>query len=112
MRCCSASTRKPPCRQGAASEPPRHCAAAVPNYESSNTSATERVSLMAAMNVTDGTVHPKSSVANNSATFIDCIIELAATVNPAKKIHLIVDNGSSHTSKATKAWLAEHPRFR
>src|SRR5450759_3718529 len=34
--------RKPPCRQGAASEPPRHCAAAVPNYESSSTSATER----------------------------------------------------------------------
>jgi hypothetical protein len=23
-----------------------------------------------------------------------------------------VDNGSSHTSKATKAWPAEHPRFR
>jgi len=22
-----------------------------------------------------------------------------------------MDNGSSHTSKATKAWLAEHPRF-
>src|SRR5665647_3071364 len=70
------------------------------------------VSLMAAMNVTDGTVHPKIIVANNSATFIEFIIELAATVDPAKKIHLIVDNGSSHTSKATKAWLAEHPRFR
>lgn len=22
-----------------------------------------------------------------------------------------MDNGSSHTSKATKAWLVEHPRF-
>jgi transposase len=70
------------------------------------------VSLMAAMNVTDGTVHPKIIVANNSATFIEFLTELGATVDPAKKIHLIVDNGSSHTSKATKAWLAEHPRFR
>ena len=68
-------------------------------------------SLMAAMNVTDGTVHPKIILANNSATFIDFIIELAATVDPAKKIHLILDNGSSHTSKATKTWLAEHPRI-
>jgi len=68
-------------------------------------------SLMAAMNVTEGTVHPKIIVANNSATFIEFLTELAATVDPAKRIHLILDNGSSHTSKATKAWLAEHPRF-
>jgi hypothetical protein len=26
-------------------------------------------------------------------------------------IHLVMDNGSSHVSKATKAWLAEHTRF-
>lgn len=26
-------------------------------------------------------------------------------------IHLVLDNGSSHTSKATKAWFAQHPRF-
>ena len=69
-------------------------------------------SLMAAMNVTEGTVHPKIIVANNSATFIQFLAELAATVDPAKKIHLILDNGSSHTSKETKTWLAEHPRFR
>jgi len=68
-------------------------------------------SLIAAMNVTDGTVHPKIIVANNSATFTEFLTELAATVDPAKKIHLILDNGSSHTSKETKAWLAEHPRF-
>ena len=68
-------------------------------------------SLIAAMNVTDGTVHPKIIVANNSATFTEFLTDLAATVDPAKKIHLILDNGSSHTSKETKAWLAEHPRF-
>lgn len=69
------------------------------------------VSLMAAMNVTTGTVHSKIIARNDSATFIEFLAELAQTVDRAKKIHLILDNGSSHTSKETKAWLAEHPRF-
>jgi len=33
-------------------------------------------------------------------------------VHPDKTIHLIMDNGSSHVSKSTAAWLTEHPRFR
>ena len=69
------------------------------------------VSLMAALNVTTGTVHPKIIKRNDSAAFIEFLTELAATVDPAKKIHLILDNGSSHTSKATRKWLKEHPRF-
>ena len=68
-------------------------------------------SLMAAMNVTDGTVHPTIITSNDSATFTDFLTELADTVEPAKNIHLILDNGSSHTSKQTKDWLAAHPRF-
>jgi len=69
------------------------------------------VSLMAAMNVTDGTVHPKIITRNDSVTFIEFLTELADTVDPTLKIHLILDNGSSHTSKQTRRWLAEHPRF-
>lgn len=69
------------------------------------------VSLMAAMNVTTGTVHPKIITRNDSDTFIEFLTELAATVPPTLKIHLILDNGSSHTSKQTRKWLAEHPRF-
>ena len=69
------------------------------------------VSLMAALNVTTGTVHPKIIERNDSATFIEFLTELAATVDPAKKIHLILDNGSSHTSKATRKWISQHPRF-
>ena len=69
------------------------------------------VSLMAAMNVTTGTIHPKIIKRNDSDTFIEFLTELAATVDPAKKIHLILDNGSSHTSKKTRKWLREHPRF-
>jgi transposase len=30
---------------------------------------------------------------------------------PGLRIHLIMDNGSSHTSKATRAWIAAHHRF-
>lgn len=26
-------------------------------------------------------------------------------------MHVVLDNGSSHRSKATKKWFAEHPRF-
>ena len=69
------------------------------------------VSLMAAMNVTTGTVHPKIIKRNDSDTFIEFLTELAATVEPDKKIHLILDNGSSHTSRKTRKWLREHPRF-
>ena len=69
------------------------------------------VSLMAAMNVATGTIHPKIIKRNDSATFIEFLTELAATVDPTKKIHLILDNGSSHTSKQTRKWIREHPRF-
>lgn len=69
------------------------------------------VSLMAAMNVITGTIHPKIITRNDSVTFIEFLTELADTVDPSKKIHLILDNGSSHISKATRAWIREHPRF-
>ena len=36
---------------------------------------------------------------------------LDQAINPGLTIHLVLDNGSSHTSKATKKWLREHPRF-
>ncbi len=69
------------------------------------------VSLMAAMNVTTGTIHPEIITRNDSTTFIAFLTELAQTVDPTKKIHLILDNGSSHTSKQTRKWITEHPRF-
>ncbi|MGH3547842.1 MAG: IS630 family transposase [Pseudonocardiaceae bacterium] len=69
------------------------------------------VSLIAAMNVTTGTIHPKIITRNDSATFIAFLTELAQTVDPTKHIHLILDNGSSHTSKQTRKWIKEHPRF-
>lgn len=69
------------------------------------------VSLLAAMNVATGQVHPKIIGRNNSETFIEFLGDLDQTIPQHLKIHLVLDNGSSHTSKATRAWIAAHPRF-
>jgi transposase len=69
------------------------------------------VSLIAAMNVTTGEVLTRDIARNDSATFISFLTELDQAIDPRLRIHLIMDNGSSHTSKATRAWLAAHPRI-
>ncbi|MGH9171283.1 MAG: transposase, partial [Acidimicrobiales bacterium] len=68
-------------------------------------------SLMAAMDVATGKVHAKDIECNNSVTFVSFLEEIDERIEPCLDIHVVMDNGSSHTSKATKAWLAEHPRF-
>jgi transposase len=69
-------------------------------------------SLMAAMDVRNGQVLGRIIGRNNSATFIGFVHELDQMIHPDLDIHLILDNGSSHTSKATRTWLAAHPRFK
>ena len=32
-------------------------------------------------------------------------------IDPSRPIHVVLDNGSAHTAKKTKAWLAAHPRW-
>lgn len=68
-------------------------------------------SLLAALNVHSGEVTGKIIDRNNSVTFCEFLGEIEASVAPGRKIVLILDNGSSHVSKATRKWLAEHPRF-
>lgn len=68
-------------------------------------------SLLAAMDVHSGEVLATDIARNDSVTFIDFLEDIDRNVAPSLDIHLVMDNGSSHTSKATKAWLAEHPRF-
>lgn len=69
-------------------------------------------SLMAALDVSSGQVLGRIIERNNSATFIAFLHELDQMVHPDLDIHLILDNGASHTSKATKAWLAARSRFK
>ena len=68
-------------------------------------------SLVASLDVATGKVTAKDIVRNDSVTFIAFLEEIEASVAGDLSIHVVLDNGSSHTSKATKAWFAEHPRF-
>ncbi len=70
------------------------------------------VSIMAAMNITTGQVIAERIDRNDSVTFIAFLTLLNQTIDPALDICMIMDNGSSHTSRATRAWLAAHPRFK
>jgi transposase len=69
------------------------------------------VSIIAALHVHTGEVITQRITKNNSVTFIAFLTMLDQHIDPALTIHLVLDNGSSHTSKATKRWLREHPRF-
>ena len=69
------------------------------------------ISLVAAMNVTTGEVIAERIRRNDSATFISFLAMLHQMIPSSLRIHLIMDNGSSHTSRATRAWLAAHLRF-
>jgi transposase len=69
------------------------------------------VSLMAALDVHNGEVLGRIIERNDSATFISFLSEIDQAIHPDTRICLILDNGSSHRSKATKAWLGAHPRF-
>jgi len=67
--------------------------------------------LIAALDVHTGEVIATDASRNNSVNFIAFLEQLDKSVPKRKKIHLVLDNGSSHVSKITKAWLDDHPRF-
>ena len=67
--------------------------------------------LIAALDVATGQVLGREVERNDAANFTGFLDEIDAVVDPDLEIHLVLDNGSSHVAKATKAWLAEHPRF-
>jgi transposase len=69
------------------------------------------VSIIAAMNVATGEVIAQRIARNDSVTFIRFLVHLDQCTPPHLRIHLIMDNGSSHASKATRDWIAAHPRF-
>lgn len=68
-------------------------------------------SLVAAMDVRSSEVLTEIIARNNAATFTAFLDRLDAVVDPGKEIHVVLDNGSSHTAKHTKTWLAAHPRW-
>ena len=48
---------------------------------------------------------------NDSVAFTSFLHRLNQCIAPHLNIRLIMDNGSSHTSRATRAWIAAHPRI-
>ena len=54
---------------------------------------------------------PSRSSRNDSVTFTGFLHRLDQCTDPRLNIHLVMDNGPSHTSRATRAWIAAHPRI-
>src|SRR5450755_516098 len=50
-------------------------------------------------------------VRNDSAAFTSFLHRLTQCIDPRLNIRIVMDNGSSHTSKATRAWIAARPRI-
>ncbi|WTZ96200.1 IS630 family transposase [Streptomyces sp. NBC_01378] len=68
-------------------------------------------SLVAALDVRTGEVLTEIIARNDAATFTAFLDQLDTVIAPDQDIHVVLDNGSSHTAKHTKAWLADHPRW-
>jgi len=68
-------------------------------------------SLVAALDVHTGSVAARPIERNNSTTFCAFLDSIEQAVEASLAIHVILDNGSSHVSKETKAWFAAHPRW-
>src|SRR5450631_340447 len=69
------------------------------------------VSIIAALHVATGQVITEPVARNDSVTFTGFLHRLDQCTDPRLNIHLVMDNGSSHTSRATRAWIAAHPRI-
>jgi len=68
-------------------------------------------SIVAALDVHTGNVVAADIPRNDAEHFIGFLERIDTDVDQSLDIHMILDNGSSHVAKATKAWLADHPRF-
>jgi putative transposase len=67
-------------------------------------------SLLAALEVHAGTIEATTIERNDSDTFIRFLRRLLGS-HPSGELHLILDNGSSHVSKKTRAWIEKHKRI-
>ncbi|MEH6374732.1 IS630 family transposase [Streptomyces sp. KLMMK] len=70
------------------------------------------VSLVAALDVHTGEVLTEVITRNDAATFTAFLERLDRVIAPSREIHVVLDNGSSHTARHTTTWLAAHPRWR
>lgn len=70
-----------------------------------------RRTIHGAVNLVTGAVHHHVSVKNVSVVFCYFLDLLLHAYPDAPTVAVICDNGSTHHSKITKKWLADHPRL-
>lgn len=70
------------------------------------------VVLLVAFNVFDGMMWACCLDANDHEHFLWALRQISRRWARARRIHLIMDNGSSHIDHNTRAYLATHERFR
>jgi len=69
-------------------------------------------SLFAALDVHSGEVLAEPIPGrNDSVNFCGFLDDIERSVDPTLAIHVVLDNGSSHVSRHTKAWFDAHPRW-
>jgi transposase len=107
----SASTRRPRCRPAPASTPLSRPRRVGPRGREFEYIRHGTVSIVAAMDIDTGQVLIEPIERNDSASFVAFLDTLDAAIDQEQEIHLVLDNGSSHTAKHTKAWFRAHPRW-
>lgn len=70
------------------------------------------VVLLVAFNVFDGLMWGCCLDANDHQHFLWALRQISQRWARARRIHLVMDNGSSHIDHHTRKYLASHPRFR
>jgi transposase len=70
-----------------------------------------RRTLHGAVNLATGAWHHHVSVKNVSVVFCYILDQLLTAYPDAPVVAVICDNGTTHHSKITQRWLAEHPRL-
>jgi hypothetical protein len=70
------------------------------------------VTFRVAFNVDDGPMWGCCLRVNDHEHFLWALGRLARRYPRARRLHLIMDNGSSHIAQATQAYCASHPRLR
>lgn len=69
------------------------------------------LSLYAAMDVETGKVIGKTTKRHRAAEFLQFLELIDKKTKKAAAVHVILDNSSTHKTKAVEAWLEAHPRF-
>jgi transposase len=67
--------------------------------------------LFAALNVLEGTVIAQCQPRHRHQEFLAFLNRIEAAIDPAPKIHIILDNYGTHKHPQVRRWFQEHPRY-